>query len=335
MSIRILQVLLSPRIGGAESLVAALQDAWEDEGIVAKTVYVDPGRAGGRFRRWSELRKEIRFFGPEVIVAHSAIPGVYARSQFLRSIPVISVIHSAQDDHKALKLLIAEKILRRWTAAVVTVSAGQAADYRRHFSDRVPVSVIPNGISDKLPLKEFHASRVRRISEIARVTDQKEPRLWISAAEEFLKIHGDVEFDWWGPFDEDARRKYHLPTLSPISFRGPTTVAGQVLLETDIYFHTSTREAHSIGLLEAAAVGVPIVCSKSVALTLPDHLPAAVFDDGDPLAAAAALEIVVSSFTDCVARAYANATQVRAVSGIVQCRQAYDDVIASVLRPKE
>ncbi len=109
---RILQILLSPRIGGAETAANSLTSVWREHGHEVDTAFLD-ARGAAPVRRLRHIREEVRAFRPDVIVSHSALPNIYARLAVRRSVaPVVCVLHSAARDFDDAKLRLAETLLR-------------------------------------------------------------------------------------------------------------------------------------------------------------------------------------------------------------------------------
>lgn len=328
---KIAQILLSPRVGGAETLAASLEREWNLAGVESHVFYLDSGTShSSRLIRWRNLAREIRRLDPSVVVAHSALPNIYARLSTPRRIPVVTVLHSATDDFFSIKLRIAESLLLRRTRAIVAVSAAQAHTYLSHFPRaHSRMGVIMNGVAANLPMKtpDISGTSVTRIVTLARFAPQKNPSLWIDTVERVSVTRPDASFEWWGPVADDCGSRELSRTATHPSFRGElkgaTTEPGQVLLKADILFHTSDREAHSIAILEAAAVGIPIVCSQSVAATLDACIPFVAFETGNASAAVAALESMIDDWPRAVARSLAIRADIRAKYSSASCATAY------------
>lgn len=332
---RVVQVLLSPRIGGAETLVASLETAWRLAGHEATTVFVDPSSARrGRLRRVLDLRAELHRLRPHVIVAHSALPSVYAR-MVSGKVPVISVLHSASDDFALWSLRWAERALRRRTAAVVAVAPDQATSYKSRFGSRTPVRVIPNGISSLFrPVAPTVGQSL--IVEVARVADQKNPKLWLSGVARVRESWPTVSAEWWGPLPAAAASKQLIHTAEALGltdvFRGATADVAGVLCRASVFVHAAGREAHSIGILEAAAAGVPIVCSSTVRLGLPEWLVVHTFIDGDALSLSHTIANVLRDEDDHRMVSSLQSARVAAEFSVSRCAAQYMELIREIVR---
>lgn len=325
---RILQVLLSPRIGGAESAAAALAREWESLGILCETVYLDKDRPQGAWRRFWELRRIMRRIAPDAVVSHSALPNIYARLASPGK-PVFCVLHSATRDFDDPKIRLAESVLTRRTAAVIAVSEEQRREYLSHFPKQ-RVELIPNGIPDNFrPAAQREQGTA--VITVGRVATQKDPGLWAETATAVLADRPTARFEWYGPTaverEWEALVERHSEPDGSIVFRGPNDQVATVLRSGSIFFHPSRREAHSVAILEAAATGLPIVCSDTVAETLPDWLPRTTFRGGHASDAARALNETFEDLPRKSAAAARYATKVRDDFGIRQTAARYVDVI--------
>jgi len=321
---QILQVLLSPRIGGAESAAASLAEVWEGRGIACHIAYLDRDKPGGAFARVSGLRAAVREIQPDVIISHSALPNAYSRL-VAGGIPVICVLHSAARDFDDPKLKFAEHLLQRRTRSVVAVSSAQREEYVALFPKQ-RVVVIPNGVSSRFtPAAEFDPRGP--VVTIGRVVAQKDPVLWSLTTRTLCAENDDVFFEWFGPLSQgslpDADERWHLDAGSRARLRGPIDNVERVLQRASVFFHPARREAHSVALLEAAATALPIVCSDEVAQTLPEWLPVSVFASGDASDATRAVREVLVDLASWRREAVLAASRVISEFGIERAASSY------------
>lgn len=324
---KVVQVLLSARIGGAESLASTLELEFSALGVDCTTVYLDPPQVRqDPVSRSLRLRRAIHLHGPDAIISHSALPNAYTRLIAPTRIPVLAVLHSASDDFAIPQLRIAERFLRRRAVRIVAVSEVQRANYASRFRNFSIPTVIPNGVSPSFSMRSSQSTRIVRIATVARVARQKNPTLWAQVADRFAGSHPQLKFVWWGPTEDEAHELIvasHIRRGGAGTFAGPTTKPWEVLSESDLFFHAADREAHSIGLLEAAVIGLPIVCSADVAKTLPQGLPFAVFETGHLEDACSAIESTVSAAGLANSHARAWALKISAEYSSATCAQAY------------
>lgn len=331
---RVLQVLLSPRIGGAESAASSLASAWAESGIVSEIVYLD-SRGTRPSSRLGYLSKQIRRFRPDIVLSHSAIPNLYSRiAKGLMATPVVCVLHSATRDLDDSKLLLLERILRSRAAAIIAVSSTQVSEYQAHFP-RQALDLIPNGISHEYTPAPTIPNDVRVVT-VGRVVDQKDPRTWAAITQLSAKVDHHILFEWVGPVDLDPGysslvSRYSDPS-APQRFVGPTDRVIDALRRSRLLLHTAHREAHSVALLEAAATGLPIVCTKEVGRQLPPWIVRQEFEEGNAEDGHAALRRVIDDLEDFESRARQQAWRVLREFGIRGSSERYLDVFHRVLR---
>jgi glycosyltransferase involved in cell wall biosynthesis len=338
---KILQVLLSPRIGGAETLADSLSTEWSLSGASCKTHYLDADNSSTHSRRSRlvSLSRTIRAWQPDIVVSHSALPNLYSRLVAPRRLPVVAVLHSAGDDFVSRSLRWSERLVRLRTAAVVGVSQVQIDRYVAHFGTRVPVRRIPNGIRrDACPKERFQEVPLTAVT-VARLAAQKNPHVWVQTAR-LLALQGpDLRLEWWGPnsVDGDLDDVFSKESLegSRGSYRGATTDPVSALKSSDFLFHPADREAHSIGILEAAAVGLPVVCSESVAATLPPEIVAVSFTEGVAESAVEALKTVCDDWVRYAERALGAAPGIVNEFSISKCASKYAELFEELLRMPE
>lgn len=309
-----MQVLLSPRIGGAERLAETLQEEWKERGLAATTEFLFLSEPSSRMARLARLTRAVWRFRPDVIVSHSAIPNVYARLVPTRS-KKVCVMHSASDDMKSRTLALAERLLRFRTDAIVAVSDEQLRAYAVHFPKpfREIRRVIPNGLSKGWRGKQQFRVAPREVVTVARVAWQKRPDLWREVVELAESRLPGINFIWWGPIDlaDPNVLEAVAPSLpSTAKFAGATEEANEALLSADIMLSTSEREAHSIALLEARAAGLPCVVSDAV-LKGTDPGVMTFSQGAQPGEIVAALEAILAAWPDYAAKALETSVQLR------------------------
>ncbi|MGN6805265.1 MAG: glycosyltransferase family 4 protein [Trinickia sp.] len=164
---RIFQLILAPRLSGAEMLVkgiaidhqqsghsvciASLLPAHGDFAPAAgelaahRVTCVFPPRRYEKLGRLLFLYRAIRRFKPDVIFAHATIPALYVRALPVR-VPIVWVMHSGVDDFQDNRLQRAERLLSLRAKAVIGVSQKNIDEYRRAIGRHPPLIVVPNGV---------------------------------------------------------------------------------------------------------------------------------------------------------------------------------------------
>ncbi|MFF1881322.1 glycosyltransferase family 4 protein [Pseudarthrobacter sp. NPDC058196] len=334
---KITQVLLSPRIGGAEALAASLESHWTAVDVSVSTVFLDEDTDSprSRLKRISLLRRKLREQRPDIVLAHSAIPNIYARLAAPLPTPVITVLHSASDDFAARRARILERILLVRTAHVVAVSAWQQQKYIEYFGFADRVSIIPNGIRSDIRHRAQAREVPRSLVTVARIANQKNPSLWASVAELLHARNSPLSLTWWGPLPASADLRDLMAAFASVPssgrFAGPTADVPWALETADAMFHPADREAHSIGVLEAAAAGLPIVCSRAVAATLAPGVVTVPYEDAEPKSAVDAILHLCDNWEELATAAVRGASEIAKEFSIQSCAQRYISLFEKVL----
>jgi glycosyltransferase involved in cell wall biosynthesis len=326
---KIVEVLLRPAIGGAETLVEQLSTHWRSAGHTVSTVYVDPsGQVGGRFSRVANLARAFREADPDVVHAHAALPNLYARLASRGRWPVVTVLHSAVRDFDDPTLRTAERALPRWTSHVIAVSPGQVLEYRDAMGDRVPISLVPNGVRADIVCRTAPAPRLSRLVAISRLVPQKRMDVLFAG---WRRAGLDAELQVAG-VAPDAATQRQVEAWAAEAPGG--TLLGRVddvptlLAHSDLLVHTADSEAHG-GLVpvEAACAGIPVVVSSAVAVDLPRDLAAVTFPTGDPDGLAAALREAADNYPALARAAIDRAPALAEEFSLAACAERHLDVL--------
>jgi glycosyltransferase involved in cell wall biosynthesis len=337
---RIAEILLRPTIGGAETLVNSLSSEWRSLGHDVQIIYVDPpGSESDPLRRVMRLRHSLRMFRPNVVHSHSAIPNVYARLASRGTWPVVTVLHSASRDFDDPKLRFAERLLQRWTHAVIAVSKGLESEYRTRISKHMRISTIRNGVRSDIRERTGGARAERVAVAAGRVVEQKRPDLlieaWQNAAPQGwrLQIAGS---------SSNARYLNEVMALAarstnagaPVELLGEIEDMPSLLEKADLFVHAATREAQGLAPLEAAAAGIPVIVADAVAEAIGcEALPMVCFVSGNVADLADVLVRVTRSYEDFAEYARLAMSTVRTQFSISRCAADHLAVLESGLEP--
>lgn len=295
-------MLLSRRIGGAETLASSLEACWHNEGIESKIAYLDtetPGKLS-RITRIRNVRSAYKDFLPDIVVPHSALPNAYCRLALPSDAIVVPVLHSSADDYSSKSLWFLERLFQtRRNDSIVAVSEIAKDRYVSRFPNHPCIHVISNGVSDPGYVAR-HAPTVPKIATLARVASMKNPWLWKHVVDHYSRAQAEIQFEWVGPVElQDNTHllvEQHNSQVSVGRFVGARTNAAEYLEGYDIYFHPADRESFGIAILEAVMAGLPVVASDAVAHTVGTDLIAETFPAGDMDAATRAIENVIHNY---------------------------------------
>lgn len=298
---RILQLVLAPRLSGAEMLVkgiaighratghavcvASLLPAEDDFAGAARELAehdvacMFPSRRHEHLARLVFLMRAIRRFAPDIIFAHATIPALYARA-LPCSAPIVFVMHSGVNDFADNRwLLRAERRLSRRARAVIGVSPRNVDQYAATVGPHPALYVVPNGVDVERFRRTADAARSARSSDalstpdvqwivqIGRYVPEKGQLDTVRAFQKLLAHEPGARLYLCGVIDD---RAYHrqvvalvdeLGLASQVSVEGPNSDVPELLGRAAVFAMPSRCEAHSIGFIEALASGVPIVAN--------------------------------------------------------------------------
>lgn len=214
-----------------------------------------------------ELSDKIRFLGPDVVHLHSSMAGAIGRlAVLLAGFPRSRVVYTPhgysflRKDQPALKRLIfkaVETVLSRLGGVVAACSTGE---YALASGLGARAALAPNGIE---PDEVAACEKPRKpgpvtVAALGRVTPARAPEDFVRIAETVKAAMPDVRFIWigWGDGGSDKvewlggmTREEALSTLSE---------------EADIVLHPSLWEGLPMALLEAMALGKPVVAREII-----------------------------------------------------------------------
>jgi glycosyltransferase involved in cell wall biosynthesis len=301
-----------------------------------RIIYVDPmGIESNPLRRVLRLRHSLREFRPDVIHSHSAIPNVYARLASRGTWPVVTVLHSASRDFNDPKLRFAEKVLLRWTHAVIAVSKGLESEYRDRISDNVRITTIRNGVRSDIRGRREDASVERLAVAVGRLVEQKRPDLlieaWQNAAPQGwrLQIAGSSLNE---PYVNEvvALAARSTNAGAPVELLGDVRDIPSLLEKADLFIHAATRESQGLAPLEAAAAGIPVIVANAVASAIDcDVLPLVCFAEGNVPDLAAVIVRVTRDYSNFAKYARLAMSTVRTEFSIGRCAEAHLTVLES------
>lgn len=269
-------VVLSPFSAGAPAAV------WQTDGDGASGRTGDDvatSRTGGTVtyldwdvrtpaRAAANLHRLLRRADADVIHAHSSFPGVYVRAVRPRGGPrIVYTPHCfafertdiGSRTRRAYRGI--ERLLAGRTDVVAACGPGEAIAARALGGRVGPVTTVPNVASliPRLPRAD-RAPGPLRVGMMGRWSPQKDPAYFAATVDRLRQSLGRVDATWIGGPDDDA--------AAGIGITGWLDGADleDALASLDVYLHTAAWEGFPIALLDAHAVGLPILARRIPAL---------------------------------------------------------------------
>ena len=212
-------------------------------------------------------------------------------------VPLLTTEHGAKNERRKPWLHPFDAWLYRRYASIACNSEATASALRQWVPGVAErLTVIPNGVD----LGRFSArptagtNKQPVITFVARMESQKDHATALRALAQVpgavLQLVGD------GPLEPELRRLAEdLGIATRVRFLGQRDDVPELLRASDIYLHSSPSEGFGLAVLEAMAAGLPIVASRDAALTALVGDAGELVPPGDAAAMASALCRLVES----------------------------------------
>lgn len=288
---KIVHVITSLKIGGAESLLVDLVDALESEGHTNSVLYFYDGPNREKLVKAGipvySIKKAVCLYDPFFLwqlfytlkkikpdVVHSWLWSANILSAFfcaLLKIPQLSSIHSvfnqtAHAKDSKVRTWI-ENFFLRYSSKIIFVSQGtQDLFLKSRAKNSFKTTVITNGIKPAPVAKRHKQTNEFLIAAVGRFIPLKNHSLLIDVFYELQQRHMFIKLMLigYGPLEEQLRAKVTLLHLEERVNFIKTDKPYDYLMFADCFVMPSDQEGLSIALLEAMAMGVtPVVTSTN------------------------------------------------------------------------
>lgn len=313
---RVMHVLNSLEIGGAEMVVVRLLEARREPDSVVVTLRRRGSLAarieahgipvvslGVPDRRGvpalaAAVRGAIRRYRPAIVHSHNVSPLVAtaAATVGMRKVRHVHTEHGRADP-QSRAARIGYRIASRRASCLVAVSE----DTARHASELsgVPVSqftVIPNGVA--LQPERAAPGPANHLITVARLEAVKDIATILRAVARLRQASCDVRLDVHGDGAERASLQALAAELSiadAVVFHGMTADIASALASAGVYVSSSLSEGISLTILEAMSVGLPVVATAvgGTPEIVRDGINGYLVPPADPAAMFAALERLI------------------------------------------
>lgn len=288
---RVMLVIQSLRVGGAENMVENLAYALRDRGCAVEVVVLQSDetiisrrmhendinlvvigkRPGPDLSAITKLAALMRDFKPDVV--HSHLPILNYVVPAARRAGVMNLVHTihnvAQKETTIrFKVSYARKCYRHGVVRPVALSEinkNSVIDFYGIPAEKV--EVIPNGIdlSRFKPKTNYSIDGIARICHVGRFSEQKNHMAIVEAAALMRQSGIDASFDLYGEgslmnYVRDAADKAGVANM--LIFHGLTDNVPGTMRAADVFILPSLWEGVPMVVAEAMAAGLPIVASQ-------------------------------------------------------------------------
>jgi len=270
-------------------------------------VWNDPHRAASPllFRRCHKYIRDGRFDVVHGLDIYSSMAQMAINFAHRRNIPCIVTCHTIVDSPFLLHLQRTMGLALKKADRLIAVSRASARFGGLLGFREERIAVVPNGvdlscfnpkIDGSLMRKEFDIGDGPLVVTALRLIKRKSPALLISAFARVLKVVPNAKLVIAGSGREENRLSRQTERLN---IENSVLMAGQLAKEevarlmaaADVFVLPSRIESFGLSLLEASAVGVPVVCSNAggVPEVFHDGFNALLYPPGDDSAMAEAI----------------------------------------------
>ena len=226
----------------------------------------------GALRRIASAYREIR---PDIVHAHSSYAGVYVRC--VPTIPTAKIVYSPHcfafertDIGRSRRSLFraAEWALVRRTGTFAACSEREA-DLARQLRAQlriVDLAKIPNVPDDLVDTAVAPGPlEVPIVVAVGRIAAQKDPRFFARIVETSTRRATKVRWVWIGDGDPAMRAELEACGVEVTGWL-PRSEVLQTMAASHVLLHTAGWEANPLVVLEAAAIGLPVVSRRVPAM---------------------------------------------------------------------
>ena len=229
-------------------------------------------------RRIGRLTAEIRAGGFDVVHTHLRVSTIIGSLAARRAgVPVVSTLHNVRTDghggaEDRLKDLLETAALRRWVDIVIGCGPAVAESNRSRVGDR-PLVVVPNPVREVPELAETDRERLRSelladgdvlLVSVGRLTEQKDYPNLLRAVGELIAGGRNPRLVIVGEGEERGALEaiiQRMDLAEQVVLAGNRPDVPAVMGAADVFVLSSAWEGLPLVLLEAMAVGCPIVAT--------------------------------------------------------------------------
>lgn len=217
----------------------------------------------GQLQRIRKTRSVVADLQPDLVHAHSSWAGLYTRARTL-DVPVVYQPHCYKFDdrqeHPVLRTIYrqAEKVMTRRTAITVALCEHERS-LAQSLSASARVEVVPN--TPTIPASTRtggEVANVRRVVMIGRVCSQKDPAFFAEVSRLVRRVEPRISFQWIGDGEPGLVADLRTAEIDVTGWLSSDRIRSY-FDETSLYFHSARYEGFPVSVLDAAALGAPVL----------------------------------------------------------------------------
>lgn len=278
-------IFVIPRIGkgGAERVVVNIANQMVSDGYSVSIYTILSGEENYKLAegvnhvhlnvddRNKLLRMMKRFFKLRSMIKHSDADTVIAFDRYYGIFSALftgkRVIGSERNDpYSNMPIHSIQKYIRDWLYRHVDYMVFQTEYAQNYFSDCIKnhSTIIPNPVSADVLPEPYTGSRDKRIVTACRLTEQKNLPMMIDAFSSFSRVYDGYQLVIYGEGHlMESLKKYVVErgVERQVLFPGYVDNLPEKINSASMYVSSSDYEGISNSMLEAMALGLPVVCT--------------------------------------------------------------------------
>lgn len=275
---KVMFIIPSMAGGGAERVISVLANAFTEKGIETKIMMtagdacdyelhsdielfqageVTGGSVIKRFARVFRMRRLFKENSDAILVAFE--PDATFFAGIAKMGLSMKLLASERNDPKSFGNSKVRKFAYRWADKLVF----QTRDAMEYFAPEIQKKgcVIPNPISDSLP-EPYTGQRKKTVVAVSRLEPQKNHKMMLQAFAEFVRKYPEYTLYLYGKGSLEGELRQLAVTLQiedKVIFEGFRKDVMKEIREAGMFVLSSDYEGISNSLLEAMAVGLPVI----------------------------------------------------------------------------
>ena len=216
-----------------------------------------------------KFRRLVKKEGPAIVHTHLFWPTVIARAAVPKKIPLITTIHAfiaSSVEYRHWHIRFLDKLTYRFRKSVIIVVAkGAQEEYfsflkLRPYKTYALYTFVDANRFDLNKAMNKTSSRVFRLISVGALRTQKNHRLLINALAQLKNEPVELHIYGLGNLQQQLQQQV-IETGANVVLKGEVRNIEQIIPQYDLYVMSSGFEGFSLSVLEAMAMGMPLLLS--------------------------------------------------------------------------
>lgn len=214
------------------------------------------------FQRFTRLRKLVKRIKPDVVIAFDRNYGITS----CLGLKCRIIGSERNDPYSNMKKNSPQKIFRDWLYRKADIIVFQTEYAKKYFGHEIQLKsvIIPNPVNTSYLPTPYTGARKPQIVTACRLTEQKNLPMMIEAFASFNKLYPEYSLVIFGEghlLDKLKRYAEIMGVGKKVFFPGYVKDLHERINSATMYVSSSDYEGISNSMLEAMAIGLPVICT--------------------------------------------------------------------------